>query len=230
MRILTTIIDDDWRFLDIIEREMNYYSSETDLQFNLRLCADPGLIQTFESDWYIIDVELNGKSGFEVAHKIQAENPYAKIIFCTAHPDLVFQSFQVNVFYFIRKDRLHEDLAECIKKYKDNMLGNYVIEKPGTVLPIPYERIAYFEVSGNDLFIHLADGEELQERKTMKKLVEEVPAKAYVSPSVHYLVNCSFILSIRDNELHLKNGKVIPIAVLKRKAVKDAYLKYLSHA
>ena len=118
MRIETIIIDDSLTDLLRIAQALNHLSSVTDeLQFQTFTYQNPNDMNRYDKEWYIIDIDLGDISGFDIANEIKVKNPKAYIIFCTSHDDLVFQSFDVDVFYFIRKDHLEQDLLSAVRKY-----------------------------------------------------------------------------------------------------------------
>ena len=226
MRIRITVIDDDAYDLKRITNELEKISSESEYLFQTTGYTDPDLVKDFQSDWFIIDIDLNGKSGFDAAGRISRKNPAAKIIFCTSHDDLVFQSFGTNVFYFVRKDKLHSDLIDCIKKYVRTQENWYLMKTPDTTSGIDWNRIVYFEVAGKDLYIHLSDGSELKERKTLKQVISELPENLFLQPSSSYLVNCAFIAAVKDKSIALKDGSELPVVKDRRREVMQRYLRY----
>ena len=228
MRIKTTVIDDDTYDLNRIQNILNRISSETIYQFSVSLYSDPDSIPSYNADWYVVDIDLNGKSGFDVANVIKSNDPSAKIIFCTNHDDLVYQSFETDVFYFIRKDKLYDDLMNCIKKYVRISSGNYAFKRNGELTYISWDHIIRFEVARNDLFIYTRNSETLSERKPMKQLLQEIPEHSFLQPSSHDLVNCSYVQSVKNDAVILKDGTVIPVVKQHSKEVKKAYLHYLT--
>ena len=228
MRIKTTVIDDDTYDLNRIQNILNRISSETIYQFSVSLYSDPDSIPSYNADWYVVDIDLNGKSGFDVANVIKSNDPSAKIIFCTNHDDLVYQSFETDVFYFIRKDKLYDDLMNCIKKYVKISAVNYAFKRNGELTYISWDHIIRFEVARNDLFIYTRNSETLSERKPMKQLLQEIPEHSFLQPSSHDLVNCTYVQSVKNDAVILKDGTVIPVVRQRSKEVKKAYLHYLT--
>lgn len=226
MRIRISVIDDDAYDLKGITNELEKISSESEYLFQTTGYTDPDLVKDFQSDWFIIDIDLNGKSGFDAAGRISRENPAAKIIFCTSHDDLVFQSFGTNVFYFVRKDKLHSDLIDCIKKYVRTQENWYLFKSTDVTTGIDWNTIVYFEVANKDLYIHLSNGSELKERKTLKQVISELPENLFLQPSSSYLVNCAFITAVKDKSIVLKDSSEIPIVKDRRREVMQSYLRY----
>ena len=222
MRIRTTVIDDDAYDLKRITNELERISLESEYLFQTSSYTDPDLVKDFQSDWFIVDIDLNGKSGFDAAGRISRENPAAKIIFCTSHDDLVFQSFGTNVFYFVRKDKLHSDLIDCIKKYVRTQENWYLYKNADATTGIDWNRIVYFEVAGKDL----SNGSELKERKTLKQVISELPENLFLQPSSSYLVNCAFITAVKDKSIVLKDSSELPVVRERRREVMQSYLRY----
>ncbi|HCK89088.1 MAG TPA: hypothetical protein DHW39_09810 [Erysipelotrichaceae bacterium] len=226
MRIRTTVIDDDAYDLKRITNELERISLESEYLFQTSSYTDPDLVKDFQSDWFIVDIDLNGKSGFDAAGRISRENPAAKIIFCTSHDDLVFQSFGTNVFYFVRKDKLHSDLIDCIKKYVRTQENWYLYKNADATTGIDWNTIIYFEVANKDLYIHLSNGSELKERKTLKQVISELPENLFLQPSSSYLVNCAFITAVKDKSIVLKDSSELPVVRERRREVMQSYLRY----
>ena len=226
MRIRISVIDNDAYDLKGITNELEKISSESEYLFQTTGYTDPDLVKDFQSDWFIIDIDLNGKSGFDAAGRISRENPAAKIIFCTSHDDLVFQSFGTNVFYFVRKDKLHSDLIDCIKKYVRTQENWYLFKSTDVTTGIDWNTIVYFEVANKDLYIHLSNGSELKERKTLKQVISELPENLFLQPSSSYLVNCAFITAVKDKSIVLKDSSELPVVRERRREVMQSYLRY----
>ena len=198
------------------------------LCFYISFYDNPKAIVSYECDWFIIGIQLDGVSGFEAAQKCREMNPTAKIIFYSEHSDLVFKSFDLNVFFFIRKHYIFDDLIRCTVKYEKLAAGRYIYIENGNITPIPLDSILYFEVTKNDLYIHLRSNKELYERKSMKQLLETVPKGHFVQPSVNFLVNCVYIEYIRNNTIIMKNGLVFPIIKKRILSVQNTYLSFLA--
>lgn len=67
-------------------------------------------------DLIFLDIEMPGMSGMETAKAIRRIDYHSKIIFLTAYPDYVFQSYEVQAFHYILKPYNGEKLLSVTKR------------------------------------------------------------------------------------------------------------------
>jgi two-component system LytT family response regulator len=73
------------------------------------------LIQNFNPDLIFLDIQMPGKSGFEMLEEIQTE---AKIIFVTAYDEFAIRAFEVNAKDYLLKPVNKERLSQAIERVK----------------------------------------------------------------------------------------------------------------
>ncbi|MBR2552339.1 MAG: response regulator transcription factor [Erysipelotrichaceae bacterium] len=223
------IIDDNPNDLKRISAILFELSLETRHQFNMQFYFEFNDCIINRYDLYILDIDLPETNGFQAAYLIYEKQPDACIIFCTIHNDLVFDSFKLNPFYFVRKSFLQDDLKTAMRKYIKNQSeksAEYLLVSRDITISIPFSAISYFEVAGNDLFIH-TDNKEYKERKSMKQLVGEIPLDSFAQINQNYLVNLDFVKEISNHSVIMKNGLQFSIPRRNAKSVKDKYTLYL---
>ncbi len=231
MAIKCVIIDDNIKELNTVESVLSALTYGTEYSL---------LIDSFSSfsqidlcnryDLYILDIDMPDISGFQISRKIYDRHPDATIIFCTNHDDLVFDSFKLNAFYFVRKSFLSEDLTAAMQKFIRNYINNntyYILRTRTEVTRIPYQNILYFEVSGNDLFIRMSDGTEYSERRSISSILDLLPKNTFVRIDKNFLINLKHVSGISDNNLFLTTGKKFTIPKAKIGYVKSEYVNYL---
>lgn len=229
MIIKTLIIDDNASDIQNIKSVLTKLARGTDIHFEYHSVSDGSNI-LYEADWYIVDIDLGkADNGFRVAGDILSHYPEGKIIFCTSHPEFVFNAFHLNVFYYVRKDLLAEDMLSVIKKYRIEMQSRLTFRhhENGKLIPIPLERIVYFEVVRYDLYIHCKN-EEYQERNTLKNIIQALPENLFVQPSRSFLVNIKHIRDIDGKNIILYDGTKIPVSRERIKEVTRIYFNSLA--
>lgn len=75
------------------------------------------LILNLKPDIVILDIDMPGKNGIQVAEYVKKEEIQTKIIFLTSHSNLQLfnEAMNLNVKGFLFKESALEELAECIK-------------------------------------------------------------------------------------------------------------------
>ena len=226
------VIDDDLVELTTIEDTLKKVTLHTDCPFHVMTFHNPGDKGIMEDyDIYVLDIDMPEINGFELATKIYDRNQNAIIVFCTNHENLVFESFKLNAFYFVRKSRLEEDLVSTIKKFLNSSPQNrktYTAKTKYGEIKLLLKDIVYFTVAGNDLYIHLKNGNDLSERKALKKLYEEISADyEFIQISQNYLVNAAYITDMKGNELTV-GGNTFTVPKANLRNVQKQYGKFLS--
>lgn len=231
MKIKCVIIDDNLDDLKNVANLVNNLSIETENIFEIYSYSNSNLLQeNYNNDLYILDIDMPGLNGFQLANSIYKNNKDASIIFCSNHEDLVFDSFKLNAFYFVRKSFLKDDLILALRKYLSKIYSlnkDYILVTNNRVVPIPLKQIIYFEVSKNDLFIH-TKSKEFRERKSMKKLKKDLSSMFFIQINQNFLVNANEIKEIYGNSVILTNGLSFQIPKHLIREVKTEYLKILA--
>lgn len=213
------LLDDSKVDIEKLENVLHQQFPSASLQSFLTF--DPVLLKIKDVDIYFIDIEMGEVNGFEVASEIQKEKSDCKIVFCTNYNNLVFHSFELDVFGFIRKNHLEEDVSRTLSKYK-RIQNSYYETSKGKIL---LRNIAYFESAHNYLNIHLMNGTIVKERMSLKQLdMNSLPSFVRISSS--FVLNLAWIDLIQQDKIVLKNGEVFYVTRMYRKDFLSAYAKY----
>ncbi len=226
MPFAVTIIDDD---LSDSQKISELISDLDDSgKFVPKICRDPVSFQVSDfSDLYIIDIDIPDRSGFEIAREINQIAPNSRVIFCSNHEDLVFRSFSLNVFFFIRKANLKDDLAEGLKKFlKVSENNSLMVGSSVESVRVPYSRITCLVVYGNQVVIRCRDRAEYMIRNTLKNVESTLPAELFSFASSSVIVNVSQIEKISGSTIYMKDGSHFESSRRKLGTLKSRYSEY----
>lgn len=178
---------------------------------------------------YLLDIEMPGINGLEVAREIREKDKRAIIIFITAYSDYVFSSFEVQPFRFINKPIDFEKLEDVIHTavnyiYTSKKYIFISIEKAR--IQLCCENVMYFEGDKRKINIYTID-EEYSFYSKMSDVENMVDNSWFMRIHVSYLVNMDYIKAIYLDEIVLNNGIHLPISKKYRKSVKQEYMKYI---
>jgi len=115
---------------------------------------------------YILDIEVKGKSGLDLAREIRTfkKSMNDQILIATAHQDLVENAFHKKIYMvdFISKfDSLEERMILCLREiysiFNENKFLSY--KQNGEIIRIPYNDILFIEKDKSEecLFIETID-------------------------------------------------------------------------
>ena len=168
------------------------------------LLAKPGYSLVF------LDIQLRGGSGFELVPLVR---PGAAVVFVTAHDDHALRAFEVNALDYLLKPVKPERLAACLARVgmvrpveagalpSKRMLADdtiYVRTDDGARF-LPLATISALLSCENYCEVHLAGGEKLMVRQTLKAWEDALPAPPFARAHRQAIVNFHQLLRIEDD-------------------------------
>ena len=231
MNYTITIVDDHEDDLSNTKNTILELSKEFNCTFSITTFHNSDFIIESEhiNDLYILDIDMPNINGFQLSKEIAHIDPNVQICFCSSHENLVFQSFQLPIFYFVRKSHLKQDLYFALNKFilKYKPITFYSLNHSGIIKNISYRDIVYFEVLGNDLYIHTKTDQTYHDRLSFRKLKKELNESIFIHVNKNYIVNCAFISSIENYTIKINDSVSFPFSQKQSKKIKDIYLNYL---
>lgn len=229
------ICDDDRKYAEEIESMVKECCREADglchgeiYEGSVELMEEIGKGEYF--DIFLLDIEMPGMGGMELAAKIRDILPQAIIIFITSYEKYVFQSFEVQPYRFIPKKRVADMLPNAIKDalefVKEQEKEFYVVENQNVLEKIPVGNILYIWHHGKYAYIEKADGSNIKIRKTLKQIFKELSAGDFVWADRGRIVGSMQIERIEGKEIVLKNEKRIAVSPDRLADLKNQMLQY----
>ena len=229
------ICDDDRKYAEEIESMVKECCREADglchgeiYEGSVELMEEIGKGEYF--DIFLLDIEMPGMGGMELAAKIRDILPQAIIIFITSYEKYVFQSFEVQPYRFIPKKRVADMLPNAIKDAldfaKEQEKEFYVVENQNVLEKIPVGNILYIWHHGKYAYIEKADGSNIKIRKTLKQIFKELPAGDFVWADRGCIVGSMQIERIEGKEIVLRNEKRIAVSPDRIADLKNQMLQY----
>ena len=114
--------DDDLEMLKQLENDFKVYFKNQ-------------IIELEKYDICFLDIDLKNEDGITLAKKLKTYNSQLIIIFISQREDLVFQTFSVQPFQFIRKKHYQEDIKEVFNQL------NYSLQQTTMSLKINHQKI-----------------------------------------------------------------------------------------
>ena len=191
----------------------------------------PMFEQHFHYDMIFLDIEMPEIDGISLCKRIREISPDALVVFISNKESLVFQTFEVQPFRFIRKSELKEladGLVNAILTELDRRSPRtirFVENSTGDVFSYDVRTILYVEAQRKETVIHTQQGKSAVRIKFMD--MENMLSK-YPFMKVHrsFLVNMDAISQIKKDDCILINGETIPISRGLKDQVKQTFLNY----
>ncbi len=165
------------------------------------------LINTENPDLLFLDIQMPGKTGFELLEMLD-EVP--KVIFITAYDEFALKAFEVSALDYLLKPIEPDRLSESLKKVKqeeikktetsngDKKLGleDQVFVKDGDrCWFVSLSNVRVFESDGNYIKVYF-DGNRPMIHKSLNALDEKLDSRHFFRASRKHIINLSWVESI----------------------------------
>ena len=200
----------------------------------------PGECETFQTyrqlqgresefDLFLLDYKMSDINGLEFARTLyEAFGEKKTIIFITAYPEIVYDTFEVRTYRFLVKPIEKEKLYAALDAYLDRYRAQYYLSvlSEGRTEVVPLEDILYIEVMRKDCTIVLS-GRTVVCHKTIAAFETELTPFDFFRVHRAYLVNLRKIRSYDSRIIQLTNGEKIFMGPKKYGDFCKAYIKLL---
>lgn len=190
--------------------------------------GDELLEQDERYDLIFLDIEMPGRDGFETATAYRGKYPQTLIALLTTHTEYWKKGYAVNVFRYLEKNNMREDIEEtiyaCSKIFSKSKLVEFTVPKMPNIR-IRLDNILYIEASRPHIQIHTKKGI-FMSYETMNAALEKVGEDGFVKCHRGYIVNLDEIKNFDEDTIYLKTGESIILSARKRKEFIDKYINY----
>lgn len=229
------ICDDECEILKKIEKRIKTGFKQSGIPAVYTVLTDSReLVKVLNSkpvDILFLDIDMPYFGGMEIAKMITDRGYKTLLVFVTSHDALVYQTFAYRPFAFIRKSYFEEEADEVIRRLEKELTAlreELIIKRGQEVKKIRIDDIYYLEAEGNYINICTIDGKE-KCRNTLANIEKELAGKNFVRCHKGYLVNLKHIGRLRNSEIELAGGMIIPIGRSYEKEVKYRILEIMRH-
>ncbi len=182
-------------------------------------------------DALLLDIDMPGLNGIELCRHFRQQDGDALIVFVSNREELVFQTFEVSPFRFIRKSHFSAEIEKlCLDMNTE--LGRRaerylcIKDEPGnTVVSVSINKLYYVEASRKVCLLHTKDGV-IEIKAAFKDIKSELDAFDFLWPHRSYLVNPHFIFRLDNTDVVLDNGEKIPLSRNRVTEVKSEFFRW----
>jgi len=159
------------------------------------------LIQSQQPDLLFLDVQMPGKTGFDLIEEIRGEMP--RIIFTTAYDDFALRAFEVNALDYLMKPITPDRFAAALTRVReepDALENQSALRSSDQVFVrdgercwfIPVSKIRLLESEGNYTRVRFENQSPLIYR-SLSTLEQRLPADDFFRINRQQVVNLHFI-------------------------------------
>ena len=161
-------------------------------------------------DVLLLDVEMTGMDGVELARTVRRDDESVQIVFVTGYDRYIALGYEVSALHYLVKPVKEEKFFEVLTRAVSRLTRNepfLTLELPGEVLRVPLPEIRYLDVRQNYVTVHA------REDYTLKRpLAEFEPAlDRFYRMSRSCIVNLTFVRRVTRTEAELTGGERLPL-------------------
>lgn len=207
-----------WARSRCVQVEIDTYSSAEQLMFHDR--------QGARYDMLLLDIEMDGISGVELARRIRAKNSVVQIIFVTGYSDYILDGYEVEALHYLMKpvsaEKLHTVLDRAVNKlrYSEKTL---LINTSQEIVRVPLHEIRWLEVRHNYVTIHACD--DYTVKKPLSELAQELDEQ-FFRTGRSFIVNMKYISKVSKSDVSLKDGTTVPLSRGLYNEINQAIIRY----
>ena len=185
------------------------------------------------ADVVFLDIEMPDLNGFETAKKLRDIKRETLIVFITCHEDRVYQSWEYQPFWFVRKRFISDleivmtRLLEKIDAEYEKNNGYFLLNTEKCAVELDINKVVTIESCRHDIIIKDKNGEKQQYRCKISDAAEQTHDLYVVRVQNGVLVNCRFISKITSREVIMTTGETIGLSRNRMDSVREAFHEFL---
>ncbi len=179
-------------------------------------------------DILLLDVEMPGLSGVEVAKRLRREDRLAQIVFLTGYPDYIAEGYDVSALHYLLKPVDRQKLFSVLDRAAERLRRDgksLLLELPEELVRVPLYEVEYLEVRGNYVTVHAGSGA-YTVKKSLSSLERELDER-FFRVGRSFVVNLGKVRRATKKEALLESGDAVPLPRGGYEALNRAILRAL---
>lgn len=162
-------------------------------------------------DILLLDIEMGGMNGVDLARSIRGRDAVAEIIFVTGYSDYIAEGYDVAALQYLMKPVSWEKLSATLDRALERLHRNersLCLETAGGMVRTPLYSIKYIDVQRNYATVHAR--EDITVRRTLSELAGELDER-FFRLGRSAVVNLYAVRRVTRTDVYLDDGTVLPL-------------------
>lgn len=219
------IVEDNAETRAALAEAVRRYAAQRSLELTVHPFPDgDALLESYPHpcDILLLDIELPGRSGMEIARAVRGFDRNVVLLFITNMAQYAIQGYEVDALDYVLKPvsdyTLGVKLDRAVTRLHQNTEGRILIPLPTGAKVFATSAIHYVETLNGQLHYHTAEGV-FSVRGTLQSVEKELAPWHFARCNQCYLVNLGHVTGIRGDDVLVED---VPLAISRR--CKPAFL------
>ena len=162
-------------------------------------------------DVLLLDVEMTGMDGVELARTVRQANEDVQIVFITGYTDYIAEGYEVSALHYLMKPVNEEKFYQVLTRAVSRLARNepfLTLELPGETVRVPLPEIRFLDVQQNYVTIHG------RRDYTLKRPLAEFEAaldRRFYRMGRSCILNLTCVRRVTRSEVELTSGERLPL-------------------
>ena len=235
MEIKIAVCDDEYQQTQYIKTFVDKWVAENNIITNIKMF---GSAESFKSavknnsnafDILLLDIQMDGQNGVELAKELRETNEKLIIVFITALSEFVRDGYDVSALNYLIKPIDAKKLYDVLNKAAKSLT------KINNVLFLPADNGDIKILTGDIIYIesfdHFTEIATIYEKHKIKIPMYELETRLgvdFIRCHRCYIINLKYIKKIKRTEITLDSNEIIPLSRRMYPGVNKAMIKYFT--
>jgi DNA-binding LytR/AlgR family response regulator len=227
------IVDDEKLQVELLKKYVQNWALEKNIKVIIETFYSA---ESFDFSWsmdkkfniLLLDIQMSGQTGIELAKVIRQVDAMINIIFITAVTDYIQDGYDVSAINYLIKPIKELKLQECLNRAASKIPKEektILIHSDGGIHRIKLNDIIYIEAFAHSVDINTQDVK-YTTKINISNIEKELDENSFIRCHRSYIVGLKYIKKIGSSELELDNGSVIPVSRRQYLNTNMAFIKY----
>jgi DNA-binding LytR/AlgR family response regulator len=234
MEIYIAVCDDEHELAQYIKSLVGTWADENTAKAHIEMFDSA---ENFKTAWnenkrfdiLLLDIQMGGQNGVELAKELRENDNSLIIIFITALTDYMNAGYDVSALHYLIKPIDENKFFEILDKAYKNITGEMkkflIINSDNKDYSILFDDIMYIEAFKNYAYIVTADGNQHEVKQNISQIEKELD-DSFFRCQRSYIVMLKHIKYISKTDVLLNSGKKISLS---RNIYKDLYSAFVNY-
>lgn len=177
-------------------------------------------------DILLLDVEMEGMSGIQLARQLRAARSRAEIVFITSHFEFIGEGYEVDALHYLVKPVSRDKLFSVLSR----AAWRLSVEPPHIIISCDGETVKLYEadILYVESFLHYISIHTVSREYRIKEGISSFAAKLgddFYRVHRSYLVSLKHITRISRTSVRLEDGTELPVARGKYDDINLAFIR-----